>query len=127
LRISFRLPFPSELRKLKRSCPGDTGAFLFDVQFATREKSKPVRIFNTMTVRVLLFASYADAVGRNELTLDIADGCVVADVVEKVRALAGGRVLPPSPLLALNATYASPGAEVRSGDEVAIIPPVAGG
>ena len=127
MRISFRHRFPSELRKAKRSCPGDTGAFVLDVQFATREKSKPVRIFNTMTVRVLLFASYADAVGRNELTLDIADGCVVAEVVEKVRALAGSRVLPPSPLLALNATYASPTAEVRSGDEVAIIPPVAGG
>ena len=75
----------------------------------------------------MLFASYADAVGRNELTLDVADGSVVGDVVEKVRELAGGRVLPPSPLLALNATYATASAEVRSGDEVAIIPPVAGG
>jgi molybdopterin converting factor small subunit len=36
-------------------------------------------------------------------------------------------VLPPSPLMALNATYALSSAEVRSGDEVAIIPPVAGG
>lgn len=80
-----------------------------------------------MTVRVLLFASYADAVGRNELTLDIADGSVVSDVVAKVRELAGGRALPPSPLLAVNATYASPTSEVKSGDEVAIIPPVAGG
>jgi molybdopterin converting factor small subunit len=30
-------------------------------------------------------------------------------------------------LLALNASYASPTALVHSGDEVAIIPPVAGG
>jgi len=41
--------------------------------------------------------------------------------------MAGGRTLPPSPLLAVNATYASPGAVIRGGDEVAIIPPVAGG
>ena len=80
-----------------------------------------------MTVRVLLFASYADAVGQNELTLELADGSVVGDVVSRVREMAGGRALPPSPLLALNASYASSTAPVRPGDEVAIIPPVAGG
>ena len=80
-----------------------------------------------MTVRVLLFASYADAVGQNELTLELADGSVVGDVVTRVREMAGGRVLPPSPLLAVNAAYASSSARVRAGDEVAIIPPVAGG
>ena len=35
--------------------------------------------------------------------------------------------LPPSPLLAVNQSYASPSAVVHGGDEVAIIPPVAGG
>jgi len=80
-----------------------------------------------MTVRVLLFASYADALGQSELTLDLAEGSRVADVVSRVREMAGGRTLPPSPLLAVNATYASPGAVIRGGDEVAIIPPVAGG
>jgi molybdopterin converting factor small subunit len=80
-----------------------------------------------MTVRVLLFASYADAIGHNELTLEVADGSVVADVVDRIREMAGGRTLPPSPLLALNAAYSKPDASIRSGDEVAIIPPVAGG
>ena len=80
-----------------------------------------------MTVRVLLFASYADALGQSELTLDLADGSVVGDVVARVRELAGGHALPPAPLLALNATYAKPSAVVKRGDEVAIIPPVAGG
>jgi molybdopterin converting factor subunit 1 len=80
-----------------------------------------------MTVRVLLFASYADAIGQNELTLELADGSVVGDVVTRVREMAGGRALPPSPLLAVNASYASTSARVQSGDEVAIIPPVAGG
>lgn len=80
-----------------------------------------------MTVRVLLFASYADAIGHNELTLEVADGSVVADVVDRIREMAGGKALPPSPLLALNAAYSRPSAFVQSGDEVAIIPPVAGG
>ena len=86
-----------------------------------------VGILNAMTVRVLLFASYAEAVGQNELMLELADGSVVADVVSRVREMAGGRALPPAPLLAVNASYSTPGAAVRSGDEVAIIPPVAGG
>ena len=80
-----------------------------------------------MTVRVLLFASYADAIGQPELLLDLAEGSSVADVMAKVRQLAGGRALPPSPLVAVNAAYASPSAAVKPGDEVAIIPPVAGG
>lgn len=80
-----------------------------------------------MTVRVLLFASYADAVGKNELTLELADGSVIGDVVSRVREMAGGRALPPSPLLALNTAYASSATRVQAGDEVAIIPPVAGG
>jgi molybdopterin converting factor subunit 1 len=80
-----------------------------------------------MTVRVLLFASYADAVGQNELTLELEDGSRVGDVVNRVREMAGGRALPPAPLLAVNAAYAPSSTVVRSGDEVAIIPPVAGG
>lgn len=84
-------------------------------------------IFRRMTVRVLLFASYADAVGSNELAIDLHDGSVVGDVVARVREMAGAHVLPPSPLLAVNAVFATSRAPLRSGDEVAIIPPVAGG
>lgn len=80
-----------------------------------------------MTVRVLLFASYADAVGASELSLDLRDGAVAGDIVSHVRDLAGGIALPGSPLLAVNAVYAKPDHPVRAGDEVAIIPPVAGG
>ena len=78
-------------------------------------------------MRVLLFASYADAVGKNELTLELDDGSVVEDVVTRVREMAGGRALPPAPLIAVNAAYAPSSTVVRAGDEVAIIPPVAGG
>jgi molybdopterin synthase catalytic subunit len=80
-----------------------------------------------MTVRVLLFASYAEAVGQGELTLEVADGAKVGDIVERVRNMAGGRVLPPAPLLAVNASYAKANRVVSHNDEVAIIPPVAGG
>ena len=106
----------------------ETGAFVFLYQ---RLPAKPLvatpYIVSAMTVRVLLFASYADALGRNELTLELGDDTVVADVVSRVREMAGGRALPPAPLLAINASYATSSSRVKSGDEVAIIPPVAGG
>ncbi|HSA55562.1 MAG TPA: MoaD/ThiS family protein [Gemmatimonadaceae bacterium] len=80
-----------------------------------------------MTVRVLLFASYADAIGSPELTLDVPDGARVSDVVERLRLLPGADRLPPAPLVAVNAVYAAAGSALAPGDEVAIIPPVAGG
>jgi molybdopterin converting factor subunit 1 len=80
-----------------------------------------------MTVRVLLFASYADALGRSELSLDVPAGSRVGDLLERVRSMASPDALPAAPLVAVNATYASPAQEISAGDEVAIIPPVAGG
>jgi len=80
-----------------------------------------------MKVRVLLFASYAEAFGTNELVLDVPDGARASDVLARVRELSATRELPPSPLVAVNASYAVPGQALIADDEVAIIPPVAGG
>jgi molybdopterin converting factor subunit 1 len=80
-----------------------------------------------MTVRVLLFASWADAIGRQELSLELPAGSRVRDALEAVRAMAPTGQLPPAPMLAVNASYATADVEIRAGDEVAIIPPVAGG
>jgi molybdopterin converting factor small subunit len=75
----------------------------------------------------LLFASYADALGSSELQLSLRDGATVADVLAQVKALAAGHALPPAPLVAVNQRYAGPSVRINAGDEVAIIPPVAGG
>jgi sulfur-carrier protein len=80
-----------------------------------------------MTVTVLLFASYADAVGRSEIELDVETGATVRDVIERVRAMADADRLPAAPVVAVNEQYASRDLELCSGDEVALIPPVAGG
>ena len=80
-----------------------------------------------MTVRVLLFASYADVLGAPELLIDVPEGATVNDVLASVRARAGAGRLPAAPLVAVNQHYASPTTRVASTDEVAIIPPVAGG
>jgi molybdopterin converting factor small subunit len=78
-------------------------------------------------VRVLLFASYAEKVGREALEVVVEPGMTVGAVVERVRALAGGAALPARPLCALNLAHVGPDAQVSSGDEIAILPPLAGG
>ena len=80
-----------------------------------------------MNVTVLLFASYADALGSRSLTVELAPGSTVSDVLGQVRALPGAERLPKEPLVAVNERYAKGGRVLAAGDEVAIIPPVAGG
>ena len=80
-----------------------------------------------MTVTVLPFASYADALGMRSMAIDFAPGATVRDVISHVRALPGAERLPVQPLVAVNETYAKADRLLNAGDEVAIIPPVAGG
>jgi len=80
-----------------------------------------------MKVRVLLFASYADALGASELALDLPVGARVHDVLSRVQAMASGRRIPDKPMVAVNQRYARADHPVSAADEVAIIPPVAGG
>lgn len=78
-------------------------------------------------VRVLLFARYAELLGVEEVRLRAEGLGTVAQVVERIRSLPGGDVLPPAPLTAVNQRQASPGDPVRAGDEVALLPPLSGG
>ena len=80
-----------------------------------------------MTVTVLLFASYADAVGRPEIELDLSPGATVADAIRHVAGLPGAERVPSAPLVAVNERYASLDQRLAPGDELALIPPVAGG
>lgn len=80
-----------------------------------------------MTVRVLLFASYADAIGAPEVRLELPAGASVRDVLAQVKAMVVGKRVPDHPLVAVNQRYAPEDQAVTAADEVAIIPPVAGG
>ena len=80
-----------------------------------------------MTITLLLFASYADALGASSLAVELPHGSTVGDVISTVRSRGGAERLPPAPLVAVNECYASLDSVVREGDEVALIPPVAGG
>ena len=80
-----------------------------------------------MSVTVLLFASYADALGASSLRLEIEEGTTVGELVGRLRDRAGAHELPPEPMVAVNERYARGDRTLSAGDTVAIIPPVAGG
>lgn len=80
------------------------------------------------TVRVRFFASYAELAGCDAAAVDVALPATVADVVRRVREqLPGTQALPPRPLAAVNLRHAKLEAPVAAGDEVALLPPLAGG
>jgi molybdopterin converting factor subunit 1 len=78
-------------------------------------------------VTSLFFASYRDLVGAEEIVLDLPEGSTVSQLVEQVRSRPGADALPEAPAVAVNREYASIDTVLSDGDEVAFIPPVAGG
>jgi molybdopterin synthase sulfur carrier subunit len=81
-----------------------------------------------LAVRTLFFAAYRDLVRTSELPLELADGATVADLVAELRSRGGPFAdLPSDPAVAVNRVYASSSQPLGEGDEVALIPPVAGG
>jgi len=78
-------------------------------------------------VRVLFFAAYREVAGTPLLELELPPGATVDSVVQELRGRLGLSSLPAEPAVALNETYVPLGTPVAEGDEVALIPPVAGG
>lgn len=82
---------------------------------------------SSVAVRVLLFASYADRLGLESVELSLPSPATVGEVLDHLRTLPGGGVLPPRPLCARNLSHVSLDEPVASGDEIAVLPPLAGG
>lgn len=81
-----------------------------------------------MEIRTLFFASYKELLGTGELHVNLPIGATVSDLVEELRSRGGAfTVLPKVPAVAVNMTYADQRSTLSDGDEVALIPPVAGG
>ena len=78
-------------------------------------------------VTVQLFASYADLVGRPAIEVPFQPGDLVSDLLRNLRALPMAATLPAAPRVAVNHSFASDNTPLDPGDEVALIPPVAGG
>ncbi|MEP6993529.1 MAG: MoaD/ThiS family protein [Acidobacteriota bacterium] len=81
-----------------------------------------------MRVRVLHFASFREAVGRQEELREIPDRTPVSALWEALaREVPLFGRLPSMPPAAVNHEHVDPGTVLRDGDEVAFLPPVAGG
>lgn len=80
-----------------------------------------------MRVRCLFFAAYRDILGAEEIEFELPEGSTVERLIEEVRARAGAPNLPQQLAVAVNREYASRDTALSDGDEVAFIPPVAGG
>ena len=81
-----------------------------------------------MSVQALFFAAYRDLLGTSSLSVDLPEGATVADLVRELRGRGAPYTsLPSEPAVAVNRAYALHTERLRAGDEVAFIPPVAGG
>jgi molybdopterin converting factor subunit 1 len=80
-----------------------------------------------MRIRTLFFATYRDMAGIEDLELRLPPGSTAADLVRSLRTRPGLERLPAEPALAVNQEYARLDTPLVDGDEVALLPPVAGG
>jgi molybdopterin converting factor subunit 1 len=76
-----------------------------------------------MQVRVRLFAQLRERAGADEVELELPDGALVSEALERLRSVTDG--LPV--VMAVNHEYADTTASLQAGDELALIPPVSGG
>jgi MoaE-MoaD fusion protein len=76
-----------------------------------------------MHVHVLLFAGLRERAGASIVELELPEGAVVRDALERLRAIA--QDVPV--VMAINQEYAAADAPLHGGDELALIPPVSGG
>jgi len=81
-----------------------------------------------MRITIRAYASYREAIGSPRLQLDLPDATTAEDVWE---TLTGSypklRGLPRPSGFAVNEEYISGQSQLRSGDELVLIPPVSGG
>ena len=87
----------------------------------------PSPTMQIVNVRVLLFADYAERLGLETVRVALPAIATVADALEHVRSLPGGERIPPKPLCAVNLAHAALDTPLSEGDEVAVLPPLAGG
>jgi molybdopterin converting factor small subunit len=80
---------------------------------------------NRHTVR--LFARYAELFGAEQVEVMVPAMAHVSDLIDALRVLPGGASLPAHPFLAVNMSQAAPHDPVQPHDEVALLPPLAGG
>jgi len=80
-----------------------------------------------MRVRVRLFASYREALGREWLEEDLPTGARVRDLLQRLASRHGLATAPGRALVARRMEYVAAEAPLADGDEIALLPPLSGG
>ncbi|GBD33459.1 Molybdopterin synthase sulfur carrier subunit [bacterium HR33] len=94
----------------------------------TASRQVPVAAGTSITVRFRFFARYAELLGKNESSVTLKAPATVADAVRALRErVPGAQALPEHPLVALNREHVLYDRPVSDGDELALLPPLAGG
>lgn len=78
-------------------------------------------------IRVLAFARYAELLGGTVVEVEVDEPMTVASIANALRVLPGGELLPGDLVVAVNHRQADATQPIAAGDEVAVLPPVAGG
>jgi MoaD family protein len=79
-------------------------------------------------IKVKFFSTHREAVGKNEIELNLKAGITVNGVVQILTAKYPRlKKLSKSTILLLNHKYAVGGEKLKAGDEIALFPPVSGG
>lgn len=83
---------------------------------------------SALDVTVLLFAAHRDLAGADRTVVSLPERATVAALIAELRCRGGGwAALPEKAAVAVNRRYAPGETVLGEEDEVALIPPVAGG
>ena len=92
--------------------------------------SRPIALEYTtvMQIRLLYFASFRDAVGTDQEVREIADGSTVGHLWKSLQtAVPHFACFGAMPAVAVNCEYVPATRTLAQDDEVAFLPPIAGG
>jgi molybdopterin converting factor subunit 1 len=91
------------------------------------EHGGSVRVTDRFRVAVRLFGQHRELAGESVISIELAAGGTVADLRKTLAAHPDLGAALDGSAVALNRTYQPDESPVLEGDEVAVIPPVAGG
>lgn len=78
-------------------------------------------------VRVLAFGRYAEVLGAESLEIGLPPSATVRELLQVIRERPGGNLLPQQVLCAVNLRQVGADHRLQAGDELALLPPLAGG
>lgn len=94
------------------------------MQFRAASPAPPA---GAIRVTVRLFAQYAELMGTDAVAVELPPGATVGDAIAAVRRQGRGDRLPARPMAALNLAHVLSSQRLSDGDQLALLPPLAGG